>query len=81
MGGTLWAKGLPLQLDTQQGILFVYFFKSSPEDMFIDFRERGMGRGERNTDERNMNWLPPPLPLTRDPMCNLLVSRGDAPTN
>ena len=29
------------------------FFKSSPEDMFIDFRERGMER--QNKNERDIN--------------------------
>ena len=32
-----------------------FFFKSSPENMFIDFRERGRGK-ERNTDVKEKHW-------------------------
>ena len=38
--------------------------------MYIDFRDE---EGERNTDGRNIDWLPPVLALTRDQTHNLLV--------
>ena len=41
-------------------LLLILFFKSSPKDMFIDFRERGRAR-QRNLDgrERNINHFAP----------------------
>ena len=35
--------------------LFIYYFLSSPEDMFfIDFRERGRGERERETRDNDV---------------------------
>ena len=48
------------------------FFKSLPEDMFFDFRERGRKVKEREK-ERNLDQLPPQRTLTGDQTCNLGV--------
>ena len=45
--------------------LLVFFFNSSPENMLIDFRERGR-RKETLMWEKNIDWLPPVCALTRD---------------
>ena len=42
------------------GCEFILFFKTSPEDLFIEFRVRGRkARGERNIDVKNIDKLPP----------------------
>ena len=46
---------------------FCFFFKSSPEDMFIDLRERERER----LRERNIKWLPPTCTLSGDQTHNL----------
>ena len=38
-------------------IKFLPFLKSSTNDMFIDFRERGRGQRERNSDVRENHLL------------------------
>ena len=54
--------------------LFIFnFFMHAQEYIFIDFRERGSGGGERNIDMRNIGWLPPIRVLTRDQTCNMGV--------
>ena len=66
------------ELQTITTVDFRTFFKSSPEDMFIDFRARGRGREGRRERERetlisgrNIDQLPPIYALTRDQTCNL----------
>ena len=54
-----------------------FFFKSSPEDMFIGFREREGGRereGDRHKYERETDWLPPALSLMGDQTHKLPVN-------
>ena len=49
-----------------------FFFKFSPEDMFIDFREGRYAEWETERKrERNIDLLPPVCTLTRDRTCNL----------
>ena len=49
---------------TSTGSLFLFIFKFSPEDTFIDFRKR---KGER---QKNIGWLPHVHTLTRDRTSN-----------
>ena len=49
-----------------------FLFTLSPEDMFIDFRERGRER-ER---ERNIDWLPPVCAATGGQTHNFLLFVG-----
>ena len=47
---------------------FSFFFPPSPQDIFIDFRERGREgeRGRESSCERDVDWLPLPHALTKD---------------
>ena len=72
---------IPVYISTNsKGVLFLCiltntycllsFFKSSPEDMFIDFLERQEGTvKEKKTSmwERNIDWLPPDNELNPPP--------------
>ena len=71
------------------GFYFItFYFKSLPEDMFIDFRQRGRGWGgrererERETGKHwNIDRLPPVWALTGDQTHNLGMcpDRGSNP--
>ena len=77
------------RVGTSSQLRFCFFLKSSPEDTFIHFREKGKGGGERE----NINQLPPVCTLTGDRTHNLGMCldwgsnlqpfgvRDDAPTN
>ena len=60
-------------------LIWVLFFKSSPEDMFIDFIERERGRegwGEREREREILTTLLPSIStLTGNRTCNLWVCR------
>ena len=51
----------------RSGLFFFFFFKFSPEDMFIDFRETRRGRereGEKHrSDAPNPDWRSNPQPF------------------
>ena len=62
---------------SRNGRTVVFFFKSSPEDMFIGFREREGGRereGDRHRYERETDWLPSALSLMGDQTHKLPVN-------
>ena len=74
--------------------LCIYILKSSPKDMFIDFRKTGKEtKRETLMLVRNISQVPPVCPLTRDQTCSLGMCpdqdlnpqpfgvRNDTPTN
>ena len=76
---------LPLPLTRECFVVRSIVLIFPPEDMFIDFTERGGEGGERKRERgretsigerniRNMDWLPPLSSLTRDQTHNILVS-------
>ena len=69
-----------LSIDKHLGSFYL-FFKSSPKDMLIDFRERGReGERERNIDVREKYCLVASLYApTGDQTCDLLVYGSDTP--
>ena len=58
--GEIWGDLSCLGRLTEEVTVFFVFFKSSLEDMFIDFRARGRGAGRerQRKRERNMDQLP-----------------------